>query len=825
MKTAYTFIFSLISSISAFSQCENYTGIDFLFVEEEACFECTFIEFVLTTEEGLANDLYFVDVYGSDGTAGGAFWTDGTGFADLCIEPIEGCEPVILDVIFDIYCDDGSLIETTSIPITFFPDLFLEFEPPGCAEDEVGAAYIVNSFTGEVCSEVMTGISGSAGDCETAIPATLSYSFIVNEGSFCEQIFEEDYSQPCGNNIYGCTNEEACNYNQTAVCDDGSCILENCCPRPLSFPNALCGGSSEICIDFEEPLGQSTLVDIYTESGNGFGFEISRDGATVCFIIDIFLSEPCLAGADDFIVQYSCENGEAVSESYVVILFPDPTNFIPSITFPDPCGDPVITNGFCGEVSEFTITPPANDCDNPLPGEVVWTVDPGFNLGGMPDCFDLQGSTSIPPCLVDCDCDGQFCDAVCLDLDVVVSNGPDFATCSFGDFTLEFEMVGAGASVAEYYIDISVGGIIATSEFHFPGDATIYTSFVPIFSSFGCSPSEQEITYNIICPSSGAIIATGSLGTVTVYPEPSQFFPIVIDGTCGVPAKVLAGPCGTVTFDPNAIILDCGPDATIQSYPWSVDFGFIYGSTLPCSTDLIEGEVIQEPCSESPGAPCSIPCVGDGVLSPDCECIIDNPLQVEYTESTDLSACGFDPITIEINIINPGTESINIEITDNFMIFEFISYFPGDPLPIQVDIFPFPEETCFPTMSNINAIISCDQGGIIDAFYIGTLTIYPDLSFTNVEIINASECGTPPQIVSTGCGSPIITNVIEPVNDPVNPLDGYVEWELDFGFDITTAPDGCYDPSLYTGMAPITACTDMIIDCDANNGTMTIKKN
>lgn len=825
VKTLWKIIFfaCAISSIGT-SQCEDYIGIDVNIAEEEICFMCGFYDFQIVTDDGIANDLYFVDFYASDGTTGFAFWNDGTGFADICFEEVSGCEPQEIDLIFDVFCEDGSLVEQLILPILVFPELSIFIEPPGCGEGENGTVYLENIFTGEVCTEVVTGTAGVNGDCETAQNGTLDYSFLIFEGTLCEQFYFETIEVPCIDAALGCTNPEACNYDPEATCDDGSCeILEVCCPRPVSFPETLCAGFAEVCVEFDGPIEEIEFVDIFSEDGSVFGFEISRDDTQICFAIDAFLEDNCMPLETNLVFFYNCISGEFVEYTVgPITFFPDPANFEPFVNVTSACEEPEVFGGFCGILLFYDIIPSVNDCDNPLPGMVTWTVDPGFNTTNAPECFVTSGSTPIPPCLEDCPCDGSFCNDVCIDIQAELIGEPPSAICAFDFFELEIAFTGVGADIGEYNVDFYVGGILSNSYFHFIGDPT--ETFVPIsiFSS-PCTPTDQEITYVIMCPSTGEIISAGSVGTVTVYPDPGQFFPIVLDAfECGQIAQVLAGPCGEVIFDPSLITLECGADAEDQILPWEVDFGFVYDPSLSCNPGPITGEVTQVACSAEPGEPCFSDCQGDGILSADCECIFDNPTSLDYSGPADLSVCAFGQINIELDITSASGSDFEIEVTDNFNIFEPFSYINGDPLPISVNIFLFPEETCFPTTTSLYAYLYCvPEFNLADGpIYLGELTVYPDLSFANIEVIPASECGELPQIISTGCGTIQIDNIIPPVNDPFNPIDGLVEYSLDFGFDAGDSP-GCYDPSLFSGTAPITACMPPP-PCEADNGTISI---
>jgi len=99
-------------------------------------------------------------------------------------------------------------------------------------EGENGSATLI-AANGEICEGPIEGMAGVQGDCETQQPGTLAYEFTAFTGAFCEQFFADDIETPCTELASGCTDDTACNYDPEAVCEDGSCVFEPCCPQPL----------------------------------------------------------------------------------------------------------------------------------------------------------------------------------------------------------------------------------------------------------------------------------------------------------------------------------------------------------------------------------------------------------------------------------------------------------------------------------------------------------------------------------------------------------------------------------------------------------------
>lgn len=612
--------------------------------------------------------------------------------------------------------------------------------------------------------------------------------------------------------------------NSSAIAE--STFLENPvgasedCPMPLDIPSGICAdGGSILCIEFDCAFDESVTIGMFSQSGNTNLSSVTQDGATVCFSFTIFVFDPCFITNETMTLEYTCVTGEAISIPFDFTIYPNPVNFLPSFNSFDPCDNTTIFSPLCGQlVSSEILSEGGGDCDNPILGELRWEVDPGFDISNAPACFVTQGVSTFYPCLDNCPCDVDVCGGVCIDLEVNLLNGPNIAICQGSNVDLELEYIGDGVDLGIYSIDFQLDGSRIGGTTNSPiMDAAETLSFRPDFL-FSCMPLTQELTYVISCRSSFKEISTGTLGFVTIYPDPSRFEPIIIPGSCGIPIRVFENECGTLIFDEDLITLNCGPSSTDQTYTWEVDYGFEYDAGLDCG-QILSGEITQERCTNPPGSFCGDFCIGEGTLSAECECIIENATEVTYLGPSEIKICG-SGFTLEFEILNPQPDLI-IEITDNYQIFE---YWFGIQTSYELGIAPIFTESCPPISTMLYANFSCG-GTIFDIIPLGDLTIYPNLTSDFVYTVGGAACGEVPAIeLSDPClGEINITNIVPPDNSATNPVDGYVEWEVDFSFDITDLPIECYDTSLFSGTAPITSCANEVM-CEANNGTMSIQK-
>jgi len=821
--------------------CTNYASVDvFSFYGDEICADYgAFLELFIITNGPPMGEFYDIIVTGTDGSQGFGFADDyGFGFADLFPNPVDGCEPVEVSFEMTIICPEtGEVLDVVDLgTYTVYPQLFLDVVEPGCGEGENGSATLI-APNGEICAGPIEGIAGTDGDCETQQPGILTFDFNpFPDATYCFFNFSNTIEVPCTDLEFGCTDATACNFSETAACDDGSCIfVEPCCPRPLAdgIPTGLCGGGyypdNNFCLTFD---GDITAIDIYGinlfSANGGFGFPISNDPATneICFVLDFFYNyyDFCEPFEDNIILEYTCyETGEFVTEDLGLITIYPPLFVYQVFSNPSPeCGaPPEVFPPECGELVIGEIVEPINDCDNLTPGILNYDIDPGFDLTNAPDCFTaiLAGEIPIPPCEEDCPCEGTFCGGTCTDLMVTAMGLPQTICNYYGGDPITIDITGQGATTATYFGNILTNGNPVDGFFHQPGDPTTFNIF-PFFYGPGvvCEPITYPLVYEIFCAADGTLLASGALGDVTVYPEPFAFFPEIIEGQpCGAGATILPAPCGTVITDPEPIPNpQCGEGAEDQVVTWTVDFGFDLADAPDCfDGSFIMGEFTVFGCPDNPGDPCFLECLGDGTLDENCNCVVEDAPQI-IIDDAPVAACQYDPLIVNVDLtgtIPPG-QFYDLQVFDqngNFINSFFIDGYTTFPLP--VDLFNFyTYDPCNISEVTYTFTLRCfyDFSIIGTPVTIGPITIYPN-AFNYAPFIEPGiPCESEPQIfLNDFCDATLeIIETVPPVDDCDAPQAGYVSWQVVPAFDITNAP-ACFTDQT-SGQAPIPPC---LIDC------------
>jgi len=487
-----------------------------------------------------------------------------------------------------------------------------------------------------------------------------------------------------------------------------------------------------------------------------------------------------------------------------ISIYPNPFNYVPFVDPAIPCeSEPTINLfGYCPATLEILETvPPVDDCDAPQAGYVSWQVVPPFDITNAPPCFiePLMGQAPIPPCLIDCPCDGTFCQGVCVDLTATASDLPVEVCPDYG-FQYQLDITGLGADFGGFNIGFDV---------HNSGDPTTLFPFIFPFVQ-GCEPEEQTFTYVIQCPDDGSILASGTIGTVLVYPSPFNFFPNITPSiACVQDLMITPAPCGTVILDPDPIpVPGCGGEDS--EVIWSVDFGFEYPPD--CYPYPIGGVEPVFACDGIPGDPCDDgnPCTMGDTLDENCTCIGEGPTATLDSPLPD-AVCSQEPFTLTVTVdMIPNPDGLFVVINDNLNYYPgFVFLAPGDPLTVDVDIFPFTQLPCTSQDLELFLQLFCPYTYqmIGTQVPLGTVTVFPNSAFFVPQIQPATECGVTPLILPPQCGD-MVLNEVPPAPEacPVGE-DGYVEYTIDPGIDVSTAPD-CFDPSVFSGQEPITACSN-----------------
>jgi len=818
--------------------CTNYSNIDFYsFYGNEICdYGSSFIELIVITNGPPAGEFYDVIINGTDGSQSFGFADDyGYGFAELFPNPVIGCEAAEVSFEMIIACFyTGTVLEVVDLgTYTVYPQLTLDIIEPGCAEGENGSVSLV-ALDGTVCEGPIEGTPGVSGDCENQQPGTITYEFNPFPNAVdCFFNFNGTIESPCTDLEFGCTDPTACNFSESAVCDDGSCTFEEvCCPRPIAetLPAGICSDfyypGESVCISFN---GDITLIDIYSmflfSDNGGYGFIDSFDPATneICFQIDIFYYgyDFCQPFEDNFTLEYFCfDSYEFITiDLGSVIVYPPPFAFeVFSQPSPECGGAPELFPPECGELIIGEITPPINECENLTPGILSYTIDPGFDISNAPECFTslLAAELPIPPCEEGCECEGVFCGGTCTNLIVSSDQLPD-TQCAYNGQPITISISGQGATTATYFGDIidSNGNFVANF-FHQPGDPTNFDIF-PFFYSNGCTPETFALTYQLFCADDFSLLATDTLGSITVYPDSFLYFPDIIEGEpCGAGPTIIPAPCGTIVTDPDPIPNpECGEEAMDQTISWFVDYGFDTTDAPPCFVSDISGEFTVFACTEGPGDPCFVECLGEGVLDENCLCVVENSPQIAITDSL-ISICEGESVFVDANLIGniPPGQFFILEVVDQngfFINSIFIDNYTTFPLPVEIFDFNY-GSPCETRESSYTFSIRCfyDFSVIGNPVVVGPVTIYPS-PFNYLPFIDpAISCESEPIILLNDfCPATLeILETIPPVDDCDAPEAGYVSWQVLPAFDTTNAP-ACFTEAI-SGQAPIPPC---LIDC------------
>lgn len=111
------------------------------------------------------------------------------------------------------------------------------------------------------CIDEMNGCYTAIANTPELSPFNYSWSYIVDGVILASGVQGDTITFSVGNIIYGCTEANACNYNQIANCDDGSCHYEFGCTDPAAYnfnSEAICDdGSCSYCLNDQMILNMS----------------------------------------------------------------------------------------------------------------------------------------------------------------------------------------------------------------------------------------------------------------------------------------------------------------------------------------------------------------------------------------------------------------------------------------------------------------------------------------------------------------------------------------------------------------------------------------
>lgn len=323
----------------------------------------------------------------------------------------------------------------------------------------------------------------------------------------------------------------------------------------------------------------------------------------------------------------------------------------------------------------------------------------------------------------------------------------------------------------------------------------------------GCEPFPVVITLTVFCDD-GSLLESIDV-PVNFYPNLESTIveePGCSPGENGLGAVVNVAS-GAICYQETGTAGECGTDVQGQlSYfvtlfegtPCQENFGRTV--TVDCSSG-VSGCTDFDACNFNPNAvcddgSCEFVCCPSIVNIPQPLCPGQNVVCIEFDDNTESSIDDFF-------ISGP-------DLIDGFE-------FSRDENKIFVVLIMASVSGCEPIQTSLSFVIECAIGNVM--FPTIDVVLLPNIDFS-VEVVPA-DCGETPQVFSS-CGTLAnIVNVVPPINDPDNPVDGSANYVLDFGFDL----GDCYSSNVLSGVIPIPACTDSTSDCpDAFNGTLDISK-
>ncbi len=543
-------------------------------------------------------------------------------------------------------------------------------------------------------------------------------------------------------------------------CDNSACGTMLNIPE---LPTSICNSydlSHTLCIEVE---GQDTAYDfIILGDQGGIGFAYSGPDGDNQFCMDLFFDmHSCEPHIEHFFLTGVClaDNSYIIHNGLPLIdyslgsinIFPDPALFVPSFEFNACEADPIVYEPPCmgGEVFITDLVAPNNDCENASAGYMDWEFVVPY-MPNTPACWEnITGTVPIPPCLEGCNCDGIICGTVCTELEVTINNMPTEVCVDEEIVELEVIISGLGAWEADYDIVILQDDIFIGEAVHYPLEPLNMPAPVSFINDL-CAVKESTLTWMAICFGGsvsepgyepGDTIATGTIGTINIFPKSTQFSPLIIPQEgCEQALQILPPPCGNLTVNPPLdAISSCGTEDVWVN--WVVDLGF----QTDCFENIAGTELVTM---------CDI-CI--------CPTTASNEASIEYV-------CGDALPTI------PENHTLGIDELDHAVV----TWSP--------DINQLVASTCDLLRVTYQSIITCTEDTSI---YIEgpthTLVVYPDP--TDYEVLTEDvACGEMPTIQNIGnCPFAIAEPLIEEGEAGCTilgelPMPGTYSWTVSYPF-------------------------------------------
>jgi len=785
------------------------------------------------TGQGAAVANYTVNIFDNNGNVVGNYFHLTGNPTVFDISPVFSdtfCEPTTFQLTYLVGCFDvagtviasGVLGDITAYPNAnlFLPEI-IEGQPCGvgptilpatCGTVITNPDPIPNAQCGEDAQDQVVMWSADFGFDTNGAPDCFFEDEIM--GEFTIFACPDDPGAPCS---LACFGEGVLDENCTCVAEDAPQVVIE------SVPAAGCQNEPiNVIVDFTGTIqpGSNYQLEITDQNGNLVNsYFVNLPSSFQADLSNSFNYEPCFIREATYTFTLKCNIDNSIIGTPITVgpitIYPIPSVYFPYDVPGVPCeSEPqVFVNDYCeATVNIVETVPPVNDCDAPQDGYVSWEVVPTFETTNAPACFTswLTGQYPIPPCLSDCTCDGIVCQDVCVDLMVTISNLPAYI-CT--EVQYQMEVTGLGADIGHYIIrTYDNNGILVGSAVHNPGQSTTLFPYISNTSSFlgSCEPLDQTYTYEIECQGEGTILASGTVGTATIYPEIEDFFPGITPSiACEQDLRINLPTCGTLIVDPDPIpVPGCGGEDTQVN--WSVDFGFEYPPD--CNISPIEGTETVFACGGTPGDPCDDNnyCTENDTLDENCSCNGEGPTATLATTLPE-AICLSEPLILPVTVDYIPYDGMLVGIINNDgIIIGLEPLVATGPLTINISVvFSFPILPCSPQEFELFIRLICPfiNEPIGASVPIGTIIIYPNIDTFMPTIEPAILCGEEPVISPPLCGD-LALNV-----SPQSPIacpagnNGFVDWAIDPGFDISVAPD-CFDTVVLSGQELITACSN-----------------
>jgi len=526
----------------------------------------------------------------------------------------------------------------TQVTVCTAPVLNTDFSEPAAGCD--------NFAVTDICGDLSIGYAASAAG---PFDHTLADGSSLVTPADGEMIFYEVYLDANGDGMSDC---DAC------ATTTGSFTLTGCCPTATldTAPADVChAGTTDVCYTFSgDAEGVMMTVNGVSATCTGCGtgplcVTLTADNTT-CDVetVSALVTMLCPGGATNVTAGGVALDGSAAATAGDFDEYPDPTNFVITVTPSAGCGEaPVITDSTCP-----TLTSEGWQSGNaPMDGCTVFGVPPTTETYEWVQTPPTFAAAAPAACAYPDDSGTEAvtgCEACNTCPTVTMASGMQ-DVCSGGDADLSDAITGFAIATDP---DGTAGNLVWTNDGAMPMvDGSNVTTATGL-TNMGCMPNDITLTAWLECDGNGdgfgqgaaaaddSYIASGSI-TVSIYPDANVFVVTEVEGSCGTAASVtIVAADGSMCFDMiGNVPADPGCDAPddVQDLTYNFDPAFpaacnvVYANTIPAScvggvspVPTITCPTNLDPCS-NPTADLS-PSPTGGVYSGDAAVFVSNDI-------------------------------------------------------------------------------------------------------------------------------------------------------------------------------------------------------